>query len=448
MMRTSRLLLSLVLASPALAAVDAPPAATIETTLSTASDHIRQFAFDGDADTFFASAQNAGKADHFTLVFPKPVTVKSITVVTGRPDGDDALDAGTLEGSDDHATFTELAKFENGRAHVEPRDRTLRAVRIQPRTDLDHPLAIREITIEADPAVAVFKYPIEFSVDVSDAPDMKDWADKTARECERVYPLFCELLKSEGYKPAHHITMALKTDYRGVAATGGTRITGSVKYFKDHPQDVGAMVHESIHVIQRYRGRGNPGWLVEGLDDYLRFFIYEPGNLGPIRADRAHYNSSYRVTAAFLAYVIDKYEKDSRQQAEHAHARGNVQGGHLQGPDGQDPPGARRGMAGHPVEEVGWLMASACQSLSGKPGLSPEGAAVNSPGRQPWVERGVSTTLRSPAGATDGNRWPVGPSVAPSGLSEEDHVAVSSSPGLTPWAIHCRPFGAKTGLLG
>jgi hypothetical protein len=83
-----------------------------------------------------------------------------------------------------------------------------------------------------------------------------------------------------------------------------------VKFFKDHPDDVGAMVHETAHVVQHYRGRGNPGWLVEGVADYVRFFKFEPGNLGRIDANRARYNSSYRVTAAFLAYVTEKYDRE------------------------------------------------------------------------------------------------------------------------------------------
>src|SRR6185437_15096026 len=97
--------------------------------------------------------------------------------------------------------------------------------------------------------------------------------------------------------------------YRGVAAAGGGRITGSVKYFQAHPDDFGAMVHETVHVVQSYRGRGNPSWLVEGVADYIRFFLYEPGKIGRIHAGRAHYNSSYRVSASFLAYLTETYDR-------------------------------------------------------------------------------------------------------------------------------------------
>lgn len=298
------------LGAPAAKLAEPPVAATIETTLSTASGHVRQFAFDGDSDTYFASAQNAGAGDHFTLMFDKPVGMKSIEVRTGKPKGGDQLDAGTLEVSEDGKKFEPLVKFAGGVARATPKGRKIQAIRIKPAADLEHTLAIREFTIESDPPVATFKYPVEFIVNVDDAPEMKAWAEKVARVCERQYAMINEELKSDGFKPPHLVTMTLKNSYDGVAATGGNHIVGSVKYFKAHPDDVGAMVHETVHVVQRYRFRNNPGWLVEGIADYVRFFKYEPGKLGRINPDRAHYNGSYRTTAAFLAYLTEKYDKE------------------------------------------------------------------------------------------------------------------------------------------
>jgi len=293
---------------PAAPAAKASIAATIETTLPTDGEHIRQLAFDGDDKTYFASEKNATGKDHFTLVLNKPVTIRSVRVTTGRPDGGDKLDAGTLEISTDGKKFAELAKFRDGVAEAKPAGRKIRAVRIKPIRDLKHPLVVREIVLASDPSVAVFKYPVEFTVDVSDAPEMKAWAEKSARICEQQYTMINEELKVDGYRPPRRVRMTLKK-MRGVAYASGNRITGSVEWFKRHPDDFGAMVHETVHVVQNYRVRGNPGWLVEGIADYVRFFKYEPGKLGRIDARRARYDGSYRVTAAFLAYVTDKYDK-------------------------------------------------------------------------------------------------------------------------------------------
>jgi hypothetical protein len=293
----------------------APPArpgvaATIETTLSTSGDQIRQFAFDGDESTYFASKENLGSKDHFTLVFDRPVAVRSIAVMTGRPKGGDALDDATLESSGDGKKYEPIAKFARGVGRAMLRDKQIRAIRIRSIGDRKHPLTIREFVIESTPAVAIFRYPVEFVVNVTDAPEMKAWAEKVARICERAYPMINEELRSDGFKPPHLVRMRLTSRYDGVAYAGGGQITGSVKYFKDHPDDVGAMVHETAHVVQRYRTRGNPGWLVEGIADYVRFFKYEPGKIGPINPRRARYNGSYRVTAAFLAYLTAKYDRE------------------------------------------------------------------------------------------------------------------------------------------
>jgi hypothetical protein len=68
--------------------------------------------------------------------------------------------------------------------------------------------------------------------------------------------------------------------------------------------------------VQRYgRTRGgtrNPGWLVEGIADYIRWFKYEPKPTGtrPRNPDRAKYTDSYRTTAGFLNFVVEKHDKE------------------------------------------------------------------------------------------------------------------------------------------
>jgi len=293
----------------AIAHVEEPVTATVESTVKTASKQIRQFAFDGSIDTYFRSEKpSGGTKNEFRLVFAKPVTVTSVSVLSGRPDGTDAINAGTLEASADGQSFEEIAKFSKGIAHEELKGREVLALRIK--ADGDEAIAVREITVDSSPKVATYVYPIEYEIDVADAPEMKEWADKVARLCEQWYPKIGEALKSEGFRPRTWVRLSLKGDYKGVAMAGGGNITGSVKFFKDHPDDLGAMIHETVHIIQAYRGRGNPGWLVEGVADYIRFFQYEPGKIGRINAARAHYNGSYRVTAAFLAFITNKYDKN------------------------------------------------------------------------------------------------------------------------------------------
>lgn len=283
--------------------------ATVETTLLTALPQIRMFAFDGDPNSYFASSNNAGASDHFTLVFDKPVAVKSIGILTGRVKGGDALDAGSLEVSDDGKTFESLAKFSDGAIKADAKGRMLLAVRIKPADDLKHPLAVREFSIESDPPVAIFKYPVEVVVEVKDAPEMKEWADKSARINERAYQMICEELKSDGFTPRTVVPMTMKNDYKGVAVTyNSANIVGATKYFKEHANDFGAMVHEMVHVVQSYRSRNNPGWLVEGLADYIRNYRWEPKKPRPLTPEQAKYDGSYQITARFLAFLMDNYD--------------------------------------------------------------------------------------------------------------------------------------------
>src|SRR5262245_31569491 len=157
-------LLALIACFPATAAD--PPAkkgaeaiATVESSLKTAGGQIRQFALDGDADTYFASEKNPGKDDHFTLTFDRPVAIKKIDLWTGRPNGDDFLGSGVLEVSADGKAFEENVTlswsatragvqtllFEKGK--LPPK---VQAIRIKP-GEQSHPLVIREIKIDSDP---------------------------------------------------------------------------------------------------------------------------------------------------------------------------------------------------------------------------------------------------------------------------------------------------------
>jgi hypothetical protein len=71
------------------------------------------------------------------------------------------------------------------------------------------------------------------------------------------------------------------------------------------------MVHETVHCVQYYKARGLPGWLVEGIADYVRFWRYEPGKAGRLLPERANYDGSYRTTAAFLSFVTEKYDRQA-----------------------------------------------------------------------------------------------------------------------------------------
>lgn len=287
-----------------------PVVATVTSNLKSAKGQIRQFVLDGDETTFFQSDTNPQKDDHLTLTFDQPVMLTSVRVLTGQEDSKGGFAEGDLEVSTDGTFYRRASKFEGGKAGADSMDQRVVSVRIKS-VGQDHPLIVREVAIKSTPEVATFRYPVEFIVNSDDAPDMKAWAEKAAAICERAYSMINDELRSEGFRPTNVITMTLKNDYQGVAATSRYDIVGSVKFFRAHKDDVGAMVHETIHCVQRWKARGFPVWLVEGVADYVRFFKFEPGKLGRIDPKTARYNASYRTSASFLAFIVEKYDREA-----------------------------------------------------------------------------------------------------------------------------------------
>ena len=144
-------------------------------------------------------------------------------------------------------------------------------------------------------------------MDTSDAPETADWADKAKALVEKWHPIVADMLKSDGFTAPGEIKLIFKKEMNGIAYASGTRVVIAAAWIKKRPDDYGMVIHEMTHTIQAYRGR-NPGWLVEGIADYVRFFKFEPGKIGRINAEQAHFDGSYRVSAAFLAFVTDKYD--------------------------------------------------------------------------------------------------------------------------------------------
>jgi hypothetical protein len=169
----------------------------------------------------------------------------------------------------------------------------------------------------------------EIAIDTSEAPDLKEWAEKQlAPVLAEWYPKIVAMLPSEGYAAPTNFSVTIRPG-RGVAATGGNRITANSEWLKRevNGEAIGALLHEEVHVVQQYRGgrRNNPdykrppGWLIEGIPDYIRWFLYEPQSHG---ADAAYfktrkkmalkYDGMYRISANFLNYVNENYGKEQK----------------------------------------------------------------------------------------------------------------------------------------
>lgn len=156
--------------------------------------------------------------------------------------------------------------------------------------------------------------PPAFVLDISDVEsdaDLVEWAGQSKTLCEEWYPIVCRFLATEEWNAPPQVTLIFKKELKVPAFAGGNQIHVSAKWVKEHPDDFGCVIHELTHIIQAYpHSRDKPGWLVEGIADYIRFWKYEPEVPRPrIDREKASYKDSYRTTAAFLAWISWKYDK-------------------------------------------------------------------------------------------------------------------------------------------
>ncbi|MBX3118531.1 MAG: DUF4157 domain-containing protein [Fimbriimonadaceae bacterium] len=149
----------------------------------------------------------------------------------------------------------------------------------------------------------------EVVIDTTDFPEAKEWAEAAKKVVTMWFPKVTELLSTADYKVPAKITLVFKKEISAPAYASGSTITVNGKWITEHPDDLGMMVHELTHVVQQYPGsRTTPGWLVEGIADYVRWWRYEPEAPRPkINYEKASYKDAYRTTAYFLAWTSRKY---------------------------------------------------------------------------------------------------------------------------------------------
>lgn len=186
-------------------------------------------------------------------------------------------------------------------------------------------------TEPAPPVVPVDSYTANggrhtFTITCQDAPDLHDWTRKElAPVVQKWYPIIAELLASDGFEAPRKfsITLASRQNMRleAPAYAAGTAVTCNADWQRQNlkGEAIGSVVHELVHVVQQYgaarRGRrvNQPGWISEGIPDYVRWFLYEPQTRGAEIGARslagARYDGSYRVSANFLNWATGKYDK-------------------------------------------------------------------------------------------------------------------------------------------
>jgi hypothetical protein len=160
--------------------------------------------------------------------------------------------------------------------------------------------------------------PLEVSIDISRvqdaAPYIAQWAEHAARVCKVWYPVICAQLGGDGFKPRETLRLVFLPHQIFPASfhDESNAIYISTDDLCRDPSNYGMVVHELVHAVQRYPASGEGGWLVEGIADYIRYYLYEvdPEHawIDPEHPERSKYTDSYRVTACFLDYLVRNYD--------------------------------------------------------------------------------------------------------------------------------------------
>lgn len=169
-----------------------------------------------------------------------------------------------------------------------------------------------------------------FTIDVTQALELETWAAEELKPViQEWYPKIVAMLPSEGFQAARHVRFRFLRDeeMKGIPAyASGATISMNAEWFRGqrNGEARGAVVHEMVHVVQSYSGQSRrvrggvapPGWIVEGIPDYIRWFLFEPetggAKLSAERLKEAKHDASYRTSANFIDWVIRKYPNDGR----------------------------------------------------------------------------------------------------------------------------------------
>ncbi len=158
------------------------------------------------------------------------------------------------------------------------------------------------------PQLAAGSVPVKVIVVTNEAPDLAPWAEQARQLVQAWHPKISALLASEGFTPPATVKLFFEKNNQGVAGTIGSSVMISADWVRKHPDDFGMIIHELTHVIQSYP-KYRQIWLVEGIADYVRFFVFEPQTkLAPIDPTRQSYRDGYRTTAQFLDWVSRTYD--------------------------------------------------------------------------------------------------------------------------------------------
>lgn len=296
------------------------PSVQLKTVLPTHKENIPELAIDGDLSTYFWSPRGPKKGDTFTVTLDQPVRDQNLTVITGKPDGKDKLNAGVLEISRDGKTWKQAAIFKGGKAETSIKSST-KGIRIRATKDQGNWLAIREIKLGNHPRtmfstsknirVSGQTVQLTLTVDIEGSEDLKPRIKEMSDLFFSDWQNIVKALNAPVDRTPTHLFLSFREKMGFPAYVAGTSMVIEASHLRRHPDDtMGVFTHELTHFVQNYAPKA-PGWFVEGTADYIRYKAY-PDSTWAAR-NKAHTNKekplgAYWNSTAFLLWIEKNYK--------------------------------------------------------------------------------------------------------------------------------------------
>ena len=146
------------------------------------------------------------------------------------------------------------------------------------------------------------------TLDTSAAPEFATWLADAALTVKAWYPYLVDQLAGSNYAPPTAFTIRVDPTFDGIAEAGGTEMRLASKWFINRPDDIGILIHEVAHIIQGYP-KNDPSWIVEGIADYARDYLYVdrlPTKITTV----SKLEDAYGTSAGMLLYAQKTYDPD------------------------------------------------------------------------------------------------------------------------------------------
>lgn len=152
------------------------------------------------------------------------------------------------------------------------------------------------------------KYSLIF---IDKSPDLNP--EVKSRLITTFFTVYPKEAKKYNKKTTRKVIFFFDPEYDGVAAAGGGIIRFNPEWFRKNPNDIDVVTHEVMHLVQSYPGDAGPGWITEGIADYVRFTMGVSNAAAnwklPEYTSKQSYTDAYRVTARFFYWVEKKGNK-------------------------------------------------------------------------------------------------------------------------------------------